>query len=676
MSQVSELDRLLPAASTAAELLDRPLLDEGPATPAAGRPAAAAGRFAFVGLTGVVVNQVVLWALVDGLSLHYLVAAVLSAQVAIASNFVLTELWVFAGRRSGPVVARVAAFAVVSNSTLLLQIPLLGLLTTVAGLHYLLSNALSVALLFGLRFVLSDRLIWRSGGARRSASSARHVATGRGRVVAAGAEAWRQWASVRGRVERALRIPLAVAVVAGAYHYSLLTLVDGRDGLAGLGGGEAPLAYLGLVPFVGLLLLIAQATDISQEPDIHDRQVDYIVGLAFLALAFVVLFVVRSRLVAQFWLWRMDLASLPLFVAGVIVLLFGLRALWRVRAGVAFLLLAWPPVGRRLTELAAAALSAFHDHPTDVDGLVGFAIVAVALTLLVRGRLVAKVAWLAAGLLFAWLVQVLRLLELVAAGLPERLGGVLAIAAAAAVMWFAKRAFGLRGPRWRPDPTALPMATRRRWAVPRPGLALGVVLIAGMVAGVADARLSTFRAVAGDLGEARLAAFSPAAARVPGWSIERMGSFPIVTRYLGPDATWDRYSYQPKGQRGKARASLVADVTSTSNATALAAQEPGVIYGIRGESDQDRQVALGPGLIGRIEQRAPRTGRPGWTMVSWQWPVQAAHGQVRYERVNLVATTHAGSRPRAGADVGPLTVLARKLVQSRLAAADLRYRDA
>jgi putative flippase GtrA len=637
-----------------------------------GRPNAAAGRlvdagrFGVVGLTGVLVNQIVLWVLVGALHLQYLLAAALSAQAAIAWNFTLTERWVFAGRRPGQLVTRVSAFTLVSNSTLLLQIPLLWLLTAVLGLHYLLSNALSVAVLSGLRFVLSDQVIWRARKApepRLSATSAPHAGTPPTVVFAVPSRvrARRQVAAVRGWAARPLRALLAVVVVAGAYHYSLRTLVAGLV-------GEAPLGYLGLVPFVGLLLVIGQATAVRPDADIHDRQVDYIMGLTLLGLAFVVLFVVRGRLAAQFWLWRIDLTSLPLFAAAVIVLLFGLRTLWRVRAGVVFLLLAWPPLGRRLTDLAAA-LPALHDSRSGAGVLASFAVVVIALTLLVRGRVAARLAWLTAGLLCELLIQVAARRGLGPGGLANRLDGPLA-AAVLVALWSTKRWFGLHSPRWRAGATTVALPGRRSRVVPRPGFALPVVLVAALAAGAANTRLSSYRAVATDFGGVRLTAFSPAADRLPGWSTVRTASFPVVTTFLGPDASWDRYSYRPDHPLSKTSMQLVADVTSTSDVTALAGQPLGVIYGLREEPRQPQQVELSAGVTGRIEQLAPHNGQAGWTMVSWQWPVRTGNGQVRYERVTLLALPRFG-----GAAAGTLIGFARTLVQTRLATARQPHRS-
>src|SRR5207245_323567 len=49
------------------------------------------------------------------------------------------------------------------------------------------------------------------------------------------------------------------------------------------------------------------------------------------------------RLSIVYWLWRLDLLSLPLFAAGAVALVFGVRMLFRLRFALGFLVLAWPP---------------------------------------------------------------------------------------------------------------------------------------------------------------------------------------------------------------------------------------------------------------------------------------------------------------------------------------------
>src|SRR5262245_44373001 len=88
------------------------------------------------------------------------------------------------------------------------------------------------------------------------------------------------------RIAVARGFPLRAAVVVGlvllAYNYSLSTLARGL-------GLNTPLAYLALVPVIALVLA---ATRLRLEPEalpIHDRQVDWIVGIGLIAIAAAVL---------------------------------------------------------------------------------------------------------------------------------------------------------------------------------------------------------------------------------------------------------------------------------------------------------------------------------------------------------------------------------------------------
>jgi dolichol-phosphate mannosyltransferase len=122
-------------------------------------------RFATVGASGIVVNQLILWLWVAGADHHYLLGAVVATQGSSTWNFCLTERWVFPAvgtRRPG---GRFLLFLAMNNSTLLLRIPLLALLTSSLGVNYLVSNLLTLVVLFLLRFLASDRLIWKQGGA-------------------------------------------------------------------------------------------------------------------------------------------------------------------------------------------------------------------------------------------------------------------------------------------------------------------------------------------------------------------------------------------------------------------------------------------------------------------------------------------------------------------------------
>jgi dolichol-phosphate mannosyltransferase len=119
------------------------------------------GRFGLVGATGLVVNTVMLAALADLVGLYYVAAAVLATQASTLWNFTFTELWVFSDREHrGRGLRRMAMFFVVNNLALVLRVPVLVALTSGLGIHYVISNLLSLALIFAGRFTLADLWIW------------------------------------------------------------------------------------------------------------------------------------------------------------------------------------------------------------------------------------------------------------------------------------------------------------------------------------------------------------------------------------------------------------------------------------------------------------------------------------------------------------------------------------
>jgi dolichol-phosphate mannosyltransferase len=119
-------------------------------------------RFGMVGLTGIAVNAIALAAFTEMLGLFYLISAVAATQVSTLWNFVLTELVVF-DRTFGSIgrLRRAGLFYAMNNAALGLRGPMLFVLVGTLGVHYMISNLISLASLLILRFVTADRLIWR-----------------------------------------------------------------------------------------------------------------------------------------------------------------------------------------------------------------------------------------------------------------------------------------------------------------------------------------------------------------------------------------------------------------------------------------------------------------------------------------------------------------------------------
>jgi putative flippase GtrA len=132
-------------------------------------------RFMLIGLSGLLVNTLLLTAATEGLGIFYLWSAVLATQGSTLWNFALTEAWVFGDRRQKQgMLLRLLLFLVMNNAALLLRGPMMYLLTDSLAIHYVLSNLISLGALMAVRFTLADKVIWRKRAARRPPQDTYH----------------------------------------------------------------------------------------------------------------------------------------------------------------------------------------------------------------------------------------------------------------------------------------------------------------------------------------------------------------------------------------------------------------------------------------------------------------------------------------------------------------------
>src|SRR5690242_2605642 len=106
-------------------------------------------RFGFVGLTGIAINEAALAGLVGVMHLRYVVAYLLATQFSTVWNFVWIETWAF--RSMAPTnrgASRFVSLLVVNNVANVLTAPLFLLLTVGVGINYLISNMLTLGLIF------------------------------------------------------------------------------------------------------------------------------------------------------------------------------------------------------------------------------------------------------------------------------------------------------------------------------------------------------------------------------------------------------------------------------------------------------------------------------------------------------------------------------------------------
>lgn len=119
--------------------------------------------FALIGLSGLLPNQAVLWALTSSTAMHYTAAAVLANMIAVGWNFALTDTLLYRNHRRRGLTSRFSRFFLMGNADLLLRIPLLALLVGGLSLGVLAGNLLTLLASFVVRFLISEKLIYLAG---------------------------------------------------------------------------------------------------------------------------------------------------------------------------------------------------------------------------------------------------------------------------------------------------------------------------------------------------------------------------------------------------------------------------------------------------------------------------------------------------------------------------------
>ncbi len=118
-------------------------------------------KFVGVGLSGVVVNEGILWLLTEFAGMQYYFSSIIAIEASIISNFVFNDRFTFSDRRAGKIGSffkRLLKFNITCAAGAVIQYGILILLTEVAGLNYLLSNLIGILVAFVWNYVLS--LIW------------------------------------------------------------------------------------------------------------------------------------------------------------------------------------------------------------------------------------------------------------------------------------------------------------------------------------------------------------------------------------------------------------------------------------------------------------------------------------------------------------------------------------
>jgi exosortase/archaeosortase family protein len=471
---------------------------------------------------------------------------------------------------------------------------------------------------------------------------------------------------------------LAVLVVVG-YWLSLGSLWSDL-------GGQTPLAFIGLAPILAFALLVAGLRRREQLP--FPGRIDLILGLIFIAAAGAIVLAGPSLASVYFWTARLDIASLPLFAAGALILLFGWRVIFVARGAMLLLLLTWPlpylvlleNTSEAMTTITVAALKVItsvipiahassggdalftvaNAHPFQVqiatacaglNSTVAYTLVGGAFVLVLRGKLTSKLAWFALGLAVVFLFNVVRVVMLVAVGAAfgqaaamdffHPIAGMVALTAGLLVMLVLLPRFGLRVPDLQPAlPAAAPLPARPTLAPTRHAMAGRAALLA-VVAVLFAAVNATFAAFENGPGYTGAVARPVVGtfASLGGWRVMDQHDIEIAKPYFGAESTWTRYRLRPdSGVPESDRYTIWLDSVTTDNRQSLIDFGIEKCYRFHGHSiDAADPVALGAGVVGSV-MAVTRTNGSEWVVLWWEWPVEQA-GRVVHERVTMLAST-------------------------------------
>lgn len=118
-------------------------------------------RFGIVGVSGVVVNSVVLWVLVHIVALPPVIASIVATEVAIINNFFLNDSWTFRRIDSHhSLIQRFLRFNGVSLGGLIITVTALTLLMAIGYFPLLIANLLAIGCATIWNYALNSRWTW------------------------------------------------------------------------------------------------------------------------------------------------------------------------------------------------------------------------------------------------------------------------------------------------------------------------------------------------------------------------------------------------------------------------------------------------------------------------------------------------------------------------------------
>ncbi|HRZ25839.1 MAG TPA: glycosyltransferase family 2 protein [Spirochaetota bacterium] len=117
-------------------------------------------KFIIVGLTGIMVNEGLLYCITDLYGVHFQISSIIAIEASIISNFILNDLWTFRENRDGNYFFRLFKFNIARSITGFLNYFILIFLAWL-GMSYLIANLIGIGVSTLLGFGLSMEWVWK-----------------------------------------------------------------------------------------------------------------------------------------------------------------------------------------------------------------------------------------------------------------------------------------------------------------------------------------------------------------------------------------------------------------------------------------------------------------------------------------------------------------------------------
>ena len=118
-------------------------------------------KFVVVGSIGLVINQLMLLTLHDGIGTRLVLASPLAILVSMAVTFTLNEIWTWHDRGSGRIIHRLGMYVPINSGGLIINWALLVYLAERHDVHHLLANLIGAGVAAIWNFGLNNAITWR-----------------------------------------------------------------------------------------------------------------------------------------------------------------------------------------------------------------------------------------------------------------------------------------------------------------------------------------------------------------------------------------------------------------------------------------------------------------------------------------------------------------------------------